>query len=153
MSNHPASTEPPSAVTTSVNIVWALVALAVVSTILSFVYLDELVETGAGTGLSDAQQDAARAGGIIGAVIGFLIFGALWVALGIFLRKGANWARIVLTVLTVIGLVVGVFGLLAQDQPVLLLIVNLVTLALYGALLYFLWQKESTAYLTAANAH
>lgn len=150
MSNHPA-TDPPSAVKTSVNIVWALVALAVLSTILSFVYLDELVATGAGTGLSDAQQDAARTGGIIGAVLGFLVFGALWVALGIFLRKGANWARIVLTVLTVIGLLVGVFSLLAQDQPALLLIVGVITLALYAALLYFMWQRESTAYLTAAH--
>ncbi len=148
----PATTEPPPAIKTSVTIIWAVVALSVVSTILTFLYLDDFVEA-AGTDLTGTEQDAARTGAIIGAVIGLLIFGVLWVVLAIFLRKGANWARIVLTVLAVLGLALGVFGLVSGGQPVIFLILGLITMALYVALLYFLWQKESTAYLTAHQPH
>ncbi|MBA2551382.1 MAG: hypothetical protein H0V13_10100, partial [Nocardioidaceae bacterium] len=115
--------------------------------------LDELVEGSAGSDLSGAELDAARTGGIVGAVIGFLIFGVLWVVLAVFLRKGANWARIVLTVLAVLGLALGVLGLLTGSQPATLLILGLVTMALYVALLVFMWRKESTAYLTAPTGY
>lgn len=148
----PTTTEPPPAIKTSVTIIWAAIALSVVSTILSFIYLDDLVEASGGN-LEGADLDAARTGGMIGAAIALLFFGVLWVVLAIFLRKGANWARIVLTVLAVLGIAFVLFSLLAGGQPVIFLIINLVTLALYAALLYFMWQPESTAYLSAAKPH
>lgn len=150
--SQPATAEPPPAIQTSVTIIWAVVALAVVSTLLTFFYLDDLVDA-AGTDLTGAQEDAARTGGIIGAVIGFVIFGAVWAALAVFLRKGANWARIVLTVLVVLGLALSVFSLLAGNQPAIFLILGLINIALYVALVYFMWQQESTAYLTAPKPH
>ena len=148
----PAATEPPPSIKTAVNIVWAVVAVSVLSTILTFLYLDDLVEAAGGANLTATKENAARTGAIVGAIIGFLLFGALWVLLAIFLRKGANWARIVLTVFAVLGLAFGIFGLFAGDQPAILLILSLVQLALYAALLYFMWRKESSEYLTAAKA-
>jgi hypothetical protein len=132
------------------NIVWASVALSAISLILVFIYIDEMVQA-VGAGLTGPQADAARTGAITGGIIGFLVFGALWVLLGIFLRKGANWARIVLTVLAVLGILFGVFGLLTGTgtQPAVLAVISVVQLVLYAALLYFMWRKESTAYLTA----
>jgi len=131
-----------------VNIVWAVVALSVLSTILTFVYLDELVEA-VDTNLTGAERDAARAGGIAGGIIGFVVFGVLWVVLGIYLRKGANWARIVLTVLAVLGVLFGLYGLLAGNQPIALLVLGLIQMVLFVALLYFLWRRESTEYIKA----
>lgn len=145
---HQGTAEQPQSIKTAVNIVWAVIALSVISTILVFVFLDDVVDA-AGTGLSSAQLDAARSGAIVGAIIGFLVFGALWVLLGIFLRKGANWARIVLTVLASLGLIFGLFGLLTGSQPAILMILTVIQLALYAALLYFMWRKESSIYLTS----
>jgi uncharacterized membrane protein len=148
----PAAIEPPQEIKTAVNIVWAIVAVSVLATILTFLYLDDFVEA-AGADLTSAEQDAARSGAIVGAIIGFLVFGALWVVLGIFLRKGANWARIVLTVLAGLGILFGIIPLLAGNQPAVLMIVSIVQLVLLVALLYFMWRKESTAYITARKSH
>jgi len=144
----PAATEPPQAIKTSVTIVWVVVALSVISTILTFAYLDELVEA-AGANLTGAEQDVARTGAIVGAIVALVVFGALWVVLGIFLRKGANWARIVLTVLVILGLAFGLFGL-SIEQPTIFVALGVVEMALYVALLYFMWRKESTDFI---NAH
>lgn len=142
--------EPPPAIKTSVNIIWAVVALSVVGTILTFLFLDDIVES-AGVSLDSSEADAARIGGMVGSVIGLLIFGALWVLLGIFLRKGANWARITLTVLAVLALVFGVIGLLGE-QPAIFLVLGILQMALYVALLVFMWRKESSAYIAAQKA-
>ncbi len=144
----PMTQEPPPSIKTSFNIILAVLALSVLSTVLSFVFLDDLVEA---ANVSLADEDAARTGAMIGAVIGFLIFGGLWLLLGLFLRKGRNWARIVLTVLVAVGLVLGVVGLLGE-QPVIFLILSLVQMALYVALLYFMWRPDSTAYLQGSHA-
>lgn len=84
----------------------------------------------------------------LGAGVGFLVFGALWVVLAVFLRKGANWARIVLTVLAGLGMLFGAYGLGTSGQPAIFVVVAIVQFLLYAALLFFLWRRESTAYLT-----
>jgi len=146
----PLSTEPPPSIKTSFNIILAVLALSALSTALSFVFLDDIIEA-AGINPGDADADAARAGAMIGSVVGFLVFGGLWVLLGVFLRKGANWARIVLTVLAALGLVFGVIGLLGE-QPVLFLMLSLAQMALDVALLYFMWRPDSSAYLQGRRA-
>lgn len=143
----PLTQEPPPSIKTSFNIILAVLALSVLSTILSFVFLDDLVEA---ANVSIADEDAARAGAMIGAVIGFLVFGGLWLLLGVFLRKGRNWARIVLTVLAGLGLALGVVGLLGE-QPTIFLVLSLAQMGLYVALLYFMWRPDSTAYLKGAS--
>jgi len=146
-----AAVEPPPPIKTAVSIVWAVIAVSVLSTILTFVFLDDIVES-TGSQLTDSEYDTARTGAIVGAIVGFLIFGALWVLLGMFLRKGANWARIVLTVLSVLGLIFGVLGLTVGDQPAIFLVLTIVQIALYAALLLFMWRRESSEYISAAKA-
>lgn len=143
----PIRTEPPPSINTSMNIIWAALALQVISTILSFAYLDELLEA---SNAAPADEETARTIAIVSVVI-FLIFAGLWVLLGMLLRKGRNWARIVLTVLAALGLLLGVVGLLGE-QPIIFLILGLAQMALYGALLYFMWRPESSAYLTGQRA-
>jgi len=53
--------EPPPAIKTSVNIVWAVVALVVLGTILTLLSLDDIVDA-VGTDLTSDERDAARTG-------------------------------------------------------------------------------------------
>lgn len=145
----PPRPEPPQAIKTALMILAAQVALSALSTVLMYVYLDDILAAAAGPDLPSAWQDFARTMAFVGVVVGFLVFGALWVVLGIFVRKGANWARIVLTVLAGLGILSGTVGLATSgDQPALLVVVSVVQLALYVALLFFLWRPESSGYLT-----
>ena len=139
--------EPPPSIRTAVNVVWGIVAISLISLVLTFVYLDDIVDA-AGTGLSADEQDAARVGAIVGAVFFGLVFAVLWAVMGIFLKKGKNWARIVLTVLAVLGILGGLFNLFGE-QPVLLLVVSVITVLLEIALLFFLYRKDSSAFLKA----
>lgn len=143
--------EPPPSIKTAVSIVWALVALSVLSAIVTVVILDDIVKA-AGVDLTGSEADAARASAIAGAVVGVLIFGALWIVLGIFLRRGANWARIVLTVLAGIGLLLSGTFSLTTGQPALQLILALLQMALYVALLFFLWRRDSSDYINGRRA-
>lgn len=142
--------EPPPAIKTSVNIVWAVVALVVLGTILTLLSLDDIVDS-VGTDLTSDERDAARTGAIVGAIVALVIFGGLWTVLAIFLRRGANWARIVLTVLAALGLVLGLLTL-GGNLPAVLLVIRLVQMALYVALIVFMWRPESSQYIAAQRA-
>ncbi len=142
--------EPPPAIKTSVNIVWAVVALVVVGTILTLLSLDDIVDS-VGTDLTSEERDAARTGAIVGAIVALVIFGGLWTVLAIFLRRGANWARIVLTVLAALGLALGLVTL-GGNLPAVLLAIRLVQMALYVALIVFMWRPESSQYIAGQRA-
>ncbi len=142
--------EPPPDIKTSVNIVWAVVALVVLGTILTLLSLDDMVDS-VGTDLTSDERDAARTAVIVGAIVALVIFGGLWTVLAIFLRKGANWARIVLTVLAALGLVLGLVTL-GGNLPAVLLAIRLVQMALYVALIVFMWRPESSQYIAGQRA-
>jgi hypothetical protein len=72
-----APAEPPPSIKTAVSIVWALIALSVVSMLLIFVMLDDVIEAAGAMG-TGPDYVAARTGAIVGAILGFLITGALW---------------------------------------------------------------------------
>jgi K+-sensing histidine kinase KdpD len=64
------------------------------------------------SGISSSQVNAALSAGlVIGIVLGIL-YAAAFVVFAIFMRRGANWARIVLLILTVITLtgIAGAYG-------------------------------------------
>jgi hypothetical protein len=143
--------EPPASIRTAVTIVYVLLAVSFLSLILQLVFLDEIVDRALEAQGSGVNEDAVRTGAIVGGVFGFLVFGGLYVVLAIFLRKGANWARIVLTVLGALGLIFGVFGLFG-DEPVLVTLFRVVTLALTAALLFFMWRPDASAYLKGRPA-
>ncbi len=142
--------EPPPAIKTSVNIVWALVALVVLSVIITLLSLDDIVDA-VGVDRTSAERDAARTGVIVGAIVALVIFGGLWTILAIFLRKGASWARIVLTVLAALGLILGLLTL-GGNLSAVLLVIRLVQMALYVALIVFMWRPESSQYIAGQRA-
>jgi hypothetical protein len=147
----PAPTEPPQSIKTAVSIMYAQVALSVLATILTFAFLNDIVDQ-SGAGLTSAEKDTARTAAIVGAVVGLLIFGGLWILLSVFLRKGRNWARITATVLAALGLLFGLINLVAGNSPALLLILGVVEVALYLALLIYMWRSDASQYVAAQRA-
>jgi hypothetical protein len=113
----------PVAVPTQVNTsYWLYIAAAIVSVIillLSAFAVDatrKLIRQAAeksGSHLTSTQLDAAATASIVFAVVLGLIFAALFVLFAVFMRRGANWARIVLLIITVLSLTgaAGSYGL------------------------------------------
>lgn len=141
----PKGDAPPS-IRTSVNLVWAIVAMSVLSALVTFIFFDDVLATTMEGQPATVDESTLRASLTVSSLVAVVVFGALWIVLGIFLRKGANWARIVLTILAGLGVAFGLFGL-AAPQHAGLLVVGIITWVLEAALLWFLWQKDSSAYL------
>ncbi|MGB3258244.1 MAG: hypothetical protein WBG89_07365 [Ornithinimicrobium sp.] len=137
----------PASVKTAVKLIWVSIALSVVSTVVTFILLDDLVDL-AMDGASGVTRDTARTGAIIGAVVGLVIGVALAALFAYFIAKGANWARIVYTVLLGLGIVFNVLGLLGS-QPILLIVISLVSLVLSAAIIFFLFRPDSNRYFKA----
>ncbi len=136
----------PRSVDMAVNLIWAAVALTVVSTILAFVQLDDAVDDALRSDTTETlTEDAARTATIAFILIFLAIGVGIYALLAIFIKKGKNWARIVFTVLAAIFLLLGILGL-AGDQSAISLVVSVVQIALTAATLFFLWQKESSAW-------
>lgn len=137
----------PRSIEMAVNLIWVAVALTVLSTILSFANINEAVDVAIENDTTGTlTEDAVRSGVIVFTVV-FLVIGVgLYAMLAIFLNKGRNWARIVYTVLAALFLVLGLLGL-AGEQPTLTRLLGILQLVIIVATLFFLWKKESTAWL------
>jgi hypothetical protein len=79
--------------------------------------------------------------------VGLIISVGITALLAIFIGKGANWARIVYTVLAAIGVLFGVIGL--ASQPPLLLILSLLSVLLTIAVVVLLFRSDSNAWFKA----
>lgn len=159
MEPFPASPEPeyrpdakgpaPASVQNAVKLIWVSVGLSLISTVLTFTMIDDLVDDVlAGQSGSGLSEGAARGSVIGGLVFGFVISVALTALFAYFIGKGANWARIVYTVLGVIGILFSVSTL--GGQPALLLILAVVGLVLTIAIIFLLFRPESNAYFKKA---
>ncbi len=140
----------PASIDMAVKLIWANVALSLVTTVITFLMLDSIVDQAledAGVS-STLDADSVRAGAVVGAVIGIIISVAVAALLAHFIGKGANWARIVYTVLAALGILLSLFGL--GGQPVLLLLLSVVSLVITAAAVFFLWKPESSAYFSAS---
>ena len=144
----------PASVATAVKLIWASIALSLLSFVLTFAFLDDIIDQAlkdpniSGT----TNEDAVRVGAISGAIIGLVIGVGLTLLLVTFIKKGANWARITYTVLGVLGLVFGLIGL-AGEQPVILKLLGVLSMLLTAAILVFLWKKESNPWFGKPATH
>lgn len=146
------SGEKPASVKTAINIIWAYVALSVISTVLSFLYLDQIIDEAMAAQPADSPvtEELIRGGVTVVAVVVLVLTIGVSVLFAIFLGKGKNWARIVLTVLAAISLVGGLLGLVGVSggRPVALQVLQVLSLLLAAALIFFLWRKDSSRWLT-----
>lgn len=140
----------PESVDMAVKLIWANVALSVITTVITFIMLDSIVDKALeDAGISSTiDADTVRSGAIVGAIIGIIISVAIAALLAHFIGKGANWARIVYTVLAALGILISLFSL--GGQPILLMLLSLISLVITAAAVFFLWKQESSAYFSAS---
>lgn len=127
-----------------------------VNTILTFVMKDSLIESWVDAnpgwkkfydeGGVEAVQGNAPAFGAI-AIVGLLVFGLIWIGLAFVLQRGANWARIVLSVLAVLSIASSLLSFVRGGMPALFLVIAALTVVATVALLVFLWRPDSSAFL------
>jgi len=102
-----APTAPPTPVNAAF---WIWVAEAILEVILAII-----VMIGVSAAASLLTSDSATAGVIMGTAIGvgivMIIIAALRILFAVYMRRGRNWARIVLTVLGVLGVLGGISSL------------------------------------------
>jgi hypothetical protein len=147
-----------AAVPSSVNVAfWLYVAgaaLGLVSVVVGAVVGIQRIRSGElpgrvippGTDVSPSVITTALAVGVaLGIAVGVLSITA-YVVFALLMRRGANWSRIVLTVLSAIALVSGLVGLLALN------LLNLLVSALVIAAAVLLWVPASNAYFAARSA-
>jgi mannose/fructose/N-acetylgalactosamine-specific phosphotransferase system component IID len=143
----------PGSVATAVKLIWVSMGLAVIGSLLTFTMLDTIVDRAienASAGKT-VDRDVVRNSAIAGAIIGLVIGLGLTYLMLHFIRKGANWARILYTVLGALGIITGVLGF-GGDQPPLLLVLSLVSLVLTATILFFLWKGESNPWFAKRTA-
>jgi hypothetical protein len=147
-----APTAPPSSITIAFWLFIASAALSVISGIITLIavansrasLLDSINSGGTSLkGISpDSFVNAAIGFGITWAIITMIFWVAVFVLFAVFMRRGANWARIVLTVLTVLSLFNVAAGLGAGAVQVIAAIVATV----------LIWLKPASAYFAAVKA-
>ena len=82
-------------------------------------------------------------------MVAFVGFAALVLVLGSFFVGGHGWTRPVLTVTAGVGVLVGVVCL-DSDLPVIFVVLSALVILEGLVLSFFLWQRETTAYLRGA---
>jgi di/tricarboxylate transporter len=96
--------------------------------------------------LTEAQvEDAVGAAVVGGAVFGLVVVGLL-VWFGVMLRRQRNWARVAVSVLLTIGLLLNLNTALASVG--LVQVFSAVTVLVVGGLLFLLWRPAANRYFT-----
>lgn len=134
-------------------LVWAKIALGVVSGVVTLLLLDTIVSDAIAK--ADFQGDPpdtslVRTFAMVGALVGMLVSVVVMGTLAFFLHRGANWARITYTVLVALGLLVGIQGLVRNNasSPAVLVALGVLGLVMSAAVLVLLWRPASTAWFT-----
>jgi hypothetical protein len=149
----------PASVANALRVLVAIVLVSALTALLTWVQLDEVILSWA-KGNPSAQEilssgglDALRDSAIVPkfvplAVVSLVVFLLLAVVLASFLLDGHAWARLVLTMVALFGVLVAALGLL-NHLPTLFVVLSVVSMVLYAALVFFLWRRDTTAYLRA----
>jgi hypothetical protein len=152
------SAEQPGSLTRAQQLLAALVALGAVITVLIVVLQDQLIRSWA-EGRKDTRRvlhtrglDAVKSGEVhvpqfipVALTLFVVVALLIWV-LAAFLRGGYGWARVALT-LTLFFLAVGTIGGLRTGAPATFTILAVASFPIEAAAAYFLWHKDTGAYL------
>jgi hypothetical protein len=124
-----------------------LVALSGLTALLTVFMRDDLVRAWA-TGHPD-ETGVKPPSFVPVAIVLFVVFALLAGVLLVFFRHGHNWARLSLTGLVAFMAIATLAGL-RTGPPALFLVVSLVAVVLDVALLFFLWHRDTSAYIRNA---
>lgn len=147
----------PGSLVMALRLLVGIVAVSGLTAVLTWVQEDDLVlawgqrNSAARELLAEGGFDALRESPIVPsftpvAIVSFVVFLLFAVVLAAFLVDGHGWARPVLTVAVLFAALVAVLSL-GRHLPTLFEVLSWVSLALHAALLFFLWHKDTTAYL------
>jgi len=155
---------PPGDVQTSFWLWIGVIVLGVIGAIVAFVQLGSLgpqIAAAAGA-TGDSAATAVTVGIVIGGVVALVIV-ALELLFAIFMRRGRNWARIVLTVFGALGILISLPGLLGGSTAtingqvvgtgsVASTILTVLSIILTVAAIVFAFRKPVNDYFTAISA-
>lgn len=106
-----------------------------------------------GEAFDEATLDAAVQLGVISGVVFAVIGAAIWALMGWLNGKGIGWARIVATILGVLGVLLTVIGLFgsalvpgAAAGGALSMVLSVVTGAIALAVVVLLWRPDASAF-------
>jgi hypothetical protein len=149
----------PASVANALRVLVAIVLVSALTALLTWVQLDEVILSWA-KGNPSAQEilasgglDALRDSAIVPkfvplAVVSFVVFLLLATVLAAFLVDGHGWARLVLTLLALFGMLVAALGLL-NHLPTLFVVLSSLSMVLNVVVVLFLWRRDTSAYLRA----
>ena len=147
----------PASVRNALRVLAAIVGVSALTALLTWVQQDEVILSWA-RGNPSAQEllaagglEELRAAAIVPkfvplAMVSFVVFLLLAVVLAAFLVDGHGWSRLGLTAMAVFGVLVSALGLL-NHLPVLFVVLSVVSMVLNVALVFFLWRRDTSAYL------
>ncbi|WP_205474654.1 hypothetical protein [Nocardioides sp. SYSU D00038] len=154
----------PTSVTRAIQLHWLLVGLGLLVTVLTVVREDALIRSWA-EGNSRETRELLASGGVEAvrassvtppafipvAVVLFIVCALLvWVLLAFF-GNGYGWARWSLATL-VFGVVVCSVAGIRTDPPAMFVVFSVVSFVLELAATYFLWHRDTSAYLAGTWA-
>lgn len=97
-------------------------------------------------GIAALRVDQIVPGFVALSVVAFVGFAALALVLGSFFVGGHGWTRLVLTATAGVGVLVGAICL-DNHLPAIFVVLSALVILEGLVLLFFLWQRETTAYL------
>lgn len=104
---------------------------------------------GSGTSFTEAQLDQAVNASLIFTGVVAVLFFALYLLFAFKMRAGRNWARIVLTVLGGLSIVLNLVSLGTTSG--ISMVLTLASLALVGGAVFLMFQRDSNEYFNAAK--
>lgn len=134
--------ETPASVRTVVRLVWAVIGLSGLTALLTVVLRDQLVSSWA-EGKSPELEPPAF---VPVAITLFVVIALLGWVLVVFFRTGHNWARWSIAALVVFAAFAAAVGL-NRELPTAFLVLTALSLALYAALLVFLFHRDTNAFV------
>jgi hypothetical protein len=159
--SYPSAPEPepdrPSSIRTAVRLMQVGAGLSALGTIVSVATIGSLKDTIADSmrdsdpTVSQSTIDAAYSVAIVAGVIGGIIAVLLWLWMAWKNGQGRSWARVVATVFGGLNLLSTMFTFASPQADVFTVSISLINLVLAGAILVFLWRKESSAYFDAVS--
>ncbi len=131
----------------------ALVVLGAVAAVLTIVLQDDLVDSWAAG--SDVRLEGLAASTIAPpafvpvALTLFVVLALLLGVLYLFVREGHNWARLAISALVALLALSSVAGV-RTGPPTVFVLLSLLSLLLDAVVLFFLWQRDTSAYMRGA---
>lgn len=140
--------ERPASVTRAIRMLLGLVALAGVTALLSILLRDDLLRSW--TVGQPVDSSIKPPSFVPVAIVLFVVFAGLSLVLVPFFSSGHNWARFSIAAM-VVFVVVSTLAGMRTDPPTVFLIISVVSFLVDAALMFYLWHRDTNAYLRGSS--